>query len=77
MKICVISDIHGSDRWKEIISQEKNNVDKFIFLGDYMDNKDMDITPREQFENLLEIIETREVYYIDLLIGNIGGIMSV
>ena len=81
MKICTISDIHGSDLWKEIVRREKDKVDKFIFLGDYMDSRDMDIAPREQLENLQEIIDYKDDYDIDLLIGNhdlqyIGGARS-
>lgn len=71
MKICVISDIHGSDRWKEIIDREKERVDKFIFLGDYVDDKDNIISPAEHVANFQEIIEDyKPLYDIDLLVGN-------
>lgn len=40
MKICVIPDIHGSSAWREVVNQEIQQVDRFVFLGDYFDSKD-------------------------------------
>ena len=51
MKICIISDIHGLTEWKNIINKERGNVDRFIFLGDYVDDKHSLISPEEQLEN--------------------------
>ena len=71
MKICVIGDVHGSNVWKEIIDKEKERVDKFIFLGDYVDDREGLTTPAMQLENLQEIIEDyKPLYDIDLLVGN-------
>ena len=36
--ICIISDIHGLTEWRNIINKERGNVDRFIFLGDYVDD---------------------------------------
>lgn len=80
MRICVISDIHGLTKWKNIVNKEREQVDRFIFLGDYVDDKRELITPEEQRENLLSILEFKEEYVnVDLLIGNhdlqyIGGV---
>ena len=39
MKLCIISDVHGSSSWQNIVDYEFENVDHFIFLGDYFDDK--------------------------------------
>ena len=71
MKICVISDIHGSSKWKDILSKEKLHVDKFIFLGDYFDSKGHIRTSEEEFLNFQEIVAYKNLHQnIDLLIGN-------
>ena len=36
-KILVISDIHGRLFWKEAVEKYKDEVDRIIFLGDYLD----------------------------------------
>jgi len=79
MKICVISDIHGSTLWETIVDREYDNVYRFIFLGDYMDDKYEQSSPSQQVENLERIVEFKEEFQsVDLLIGNhdlqyIGG----
>lgn len=79
MRICVISDIHGSTLWETIIDREYDNVDRFIFLGDYMDDKYEQPSPSQQVENLERIVEFKEEFQsVDLLIVNhdlqyIGG----
>jgi hypothetical protein len=79
MKICVISDIHSSTLWKDIVARERNGVDRFVFLGDYFDSKAEDITSDEQVDNFDDILEFKEEFgNVDLLIGNhdlqyIGG----
>lgn len=41
MRICVIPDLHTRYQVAEqIINKEQNNVDKFVFLGDYFDEYD-------------------------------------
>ena len=80
MKICVISDIHGSTLWETIVDREYENVDRFIFLGDYMDDKYQQSSPSQQVENLEHIVEFKEEFQsVDLLIGNhdlqyVGGV---
>lgn len=80
MKICVISDIHGSTLWETIVDKEYENVDRFIFLGDYLDDKYQQSSPSQQVENLEHIVEFKEEFQsVDLLIGNhdlqyVGGV---
>ena len=57
MKTLILGDIHGRTIWKEII--EKENPDKVIFLGDYVDTHQF-ISPRDQIENLEEILTYKE-----------------
>lgn len=52
MRICVISDIHRLTEWKNIVNKEREQVDRFIFLGNYVDGKREFVTPEEQQENL-------------------------
>ena len=71
MRICVIADLHGSDRWRQIISQEGEQVDRFLFLGDYFDDHREEISATAQFDNFCEIVELcAERGDIDLLVGN-------
>jgi len=37
MKVLVIPDIHGRKFWRKVIEKNCDNVDKIIFLGDYLD----------------------------------------
>ena len=67
MKIIVIGDIHGRDIWKEIVKQE---YDKVIFLGDYLDSYDLPVDKQRQ--NLIDILEFKANNRdkVELLIGN-------
>ncbi len=79
MKICVIPDIHGSSAWKELVHREMQQVDRFVFLGDYFDRKDRLPDVEEEVDNFRAIVHfAREHQFVDLLIGNhdlqyIGG----
>ena len=55
MKTLVISDLHGHTTWEDIIKKEKPN--KTIFLGDYVDTFDRNITPEMQINNLERILD--------------------
>ncbi|MDR0938878.1 MAG: metallophosphoesterase [Mediterranea sp.] len=71
MKICVISDIHGSTRWKDIVRRERRGVDRFVFLGDYFDSKSANVLSQDQDDNFADILEFREEFgRVDLLAGN-------
>lgn len=60
MKTVVFGDIHGRDIWEEIVNNEKN-VDRWIFLGDYVSTHERDkITDEMQIENLKRILDFAE-----------------
>lgn len=68
--LIAIGDTHGRDNWKKIINQHIDDVDKFVFVGDYFDS--FDIGPEQQMSNFLDIIEFKKnnIEKVDLLIGN-------
>ena len=72
MKILVIPDVHGRTFWhvaKEIV----DNVDKVVFLGDYLDPyPEENITPDDALIEFCKILEFKEQYMnkVVLLIGN-------
>ncbi len=71
MKICVIGDIHGSAQWRDIVEVERDEVQKFVFLGDYVDDKNLRVTFTQQRDNLLSIMRFAEEFgAVDLLTGN-------
>lgn len=71
MKICVLGDIHGLKSWRVIVATERENVDRFIFLGDYVDDKAHGSTPEQQADNLRDILNfANEFQAVDLLVGN-------
>lgn len=67
-KTLIIADIHGRDTWKLMI--ERENPDRVIFLGDYMDS--FDIAGIDQIHNFKEIIKYKESNKSEviMLIGN-------
>src|ERR1035437_1847017 len=69
MKIVVVSDIHGVDIWKKIVS-DNDDADKFIFIGDYFDS--FNITGEKQIHNFKDIIAYKKsnTDKVILLIGN-------
>lgn len=79
MRIAVISDIHGREKWEDIYLKEQENTQLFIFLGDYFDTKEERVPPRQQADNLQRIRHYSHLNRnILLLMGNhdiqyIGG----
>lgn len=68
----IIPDIHGRKFWKDAISLREDN-EKVIFLGDYVDPyKWEDISSEQVINNLKEIIEFKKsnMDSVILLIGN-------
>lgn len=65
-----MGDTHGRTNWKDHV--EKAKADKVIFMGDYFDSYDKDLTTTLQIHNFKEIIEFKESYEgeVVLLIGN-------
>ena len=71
MIIKVIGDLHGRNKWKKIVKNDKSS--HFIFLGDYVDPyKSERITEDDSIDNLLEIIDFKleNPNRVTLLIGN-------
>lgn len=70
MIIVPISDIHGLTKWKTIV-EDFSKVDKFVFLGDYLDPY-QDISEDDLINNLLQIINFKitHPHQVELLLGN-------
>ena len=57
-RLLTIPDIHGRTFWKYAVNQEFDNVDKIIFLGDYMDPYPWEnITRMDTIRNFEEIVD--------------------
>ena len=76
-KIMIVPDIHGRRFWKEPLDKYINDVDKVIFLGDYLDfyPDEFEIgehTRKNDIDNFLEIIDVKRKYgdKVILLKGN-------
>ena len=73
MKLLIIPDVHGRTFWKEAIEKHKDEVDKIIFLGDYLDPYPWEgITRKDAIRNLEEIInfKSENKDKVILLLGN-------
>ncbi len=60
-KILVIPDVHGRLFWKEPVAKLLNEVDRIVFLGDYLDpyyHLEKDIAD-DIFQNLQEIVQLK------------------
>lgn len=71
--ILVIPDIHGRNFWKGAVEKYADNVDRIVFLGDYLDRyEDEGITRNEELENFKEIISLKRANpdKVILLYGN-------
>lgn len=71
MRVKVIGDLHGRDKWKKIVENDKSS--HFIFLGDYVDPyKAEGITVEDSINNLYDIIDFKieNKNRVTLLIGN-------
>ena len=75
-KILVFGDIHGRVFWKKPAYKYVDEVDKVIFIGDYLDSYpdewDDSHTRQDDIDNFLEIIDFKTKYpdKVVLLIGN-------
>lgn len=67
MRVACIGDLHGSDRWKEILNTD---VDHYVFVGDYVDSEDRSDIAIES--NLREVIAFKQSHEdeVTLLLGN-------
>lgn len=58
--IAIIPDVHGRLFWKDIISR-KDEFEKIIFLGDYLDPYDFERVTKEQaLDNFREILDFKK-----------------
>lgn len=74
-RILVIPDVHGETFWKEPVEKYKDQVDRIIFLGDYLDpypEEGKDYSPQVVFDNLMDIIDLKRANMdkVILLKGN-------
>lgn len=67
--ITVIPDLHGSNKWKDIVAKETSS-DLIIFLGDYVDSHKY--TSKNQLLNLEEVLKFKDEHadQVILLLGN-------
>ena len=72
-KVLVVPDVHGRLFWKEPVKRHLEEVDRVVFLGDYLDPyADEDEVADDIFENLQEIVALKEEHpeKVVLLKGN-------
>jgi UDP-2,3-diacylglucosamine pyrophosphatase LpxH len=69
MRIIALGDTHGRDTWKKIIAKE--NFDKIVFIGDYLDSRD-GISGETQLQNFIDILQYKRenIDKVVLLFGN-------
>lgn len=71
-KIIIVPDVHGRTFWR--LAKEKiNEIDRVVFLGDYLDPYPVeDISPEKAIEELKKIINFKKEFSekVILLIGN-------
>ena len=74
-KILVVPDVHGETFWKEPVQKYIDQVDRIIFLGDYLDpypEEGNEYSPQGVFDNLMDIIDLKRSHMekVVLLKGN-------
>ena len=72
-QLLAIGDVHGRTFWKDAVEKHADNVDKIIFLGDYLDPyKWENITRKDAIRNFQEIIDykSNNKDKVILLLGN-------
>lgn len=72
MKVLIVPDVHGRTFWKKA-KEEINNVDRIVFLGDYLDPYGYEGVTEEQalseFKNIIQF-KKDNMDKVVLLIGN-------
>ncbi len=68
MRTIAIGDLHGNDKWKQVVLKE--NFDKIVFVGDYFDS--FEIPTMKQLENFRDLIAYKKANTdrVVLLLGN-------
>ena len=74
-RIIVVPDIHGETFWKEPVLKYIEQVDRIVFLGDYLDpypKEGKEYLPQGLFDNLMDIIDLKHDHMdkVVLLKGN-------
>ena len=74
-RILVVPDIHGRTFWKAPVKKYIDEVDRIVFLGDYLDpyrDEDEEYYPEDVYKNWMEIIELKRnnLEKVILLKGN-------
>ena len=74
-RILVVPDVHGRICWKEPVIKYLDDVDRVVFLGDYLDpynDGDEEYHPDDVFKNWLDIIDLKQKHMnkVILLKGN-------
>jgi hypothetical protein len=72
-RVLVVPDVHGEIFWKEPVRRYIGQVDRIIFLGDYLDPyRDEEHTPQDVFDNLMDIVDLKRANMdkVVLLKGN-------
>ena len=73
MNILIIPDVHGRPFWKDAVEKHKDDCEKIVFLGDYLDPYPWEfITRKMTIENFKEIIKYKKdnLDKVVLLLGN-------
>ena len=61
-RILVVPDVHGRTFWKKPVNNYIDEVDRIVFLGDYLDpyrDEGEEHTPESVYDNLMEIIQLK------------------
>lgn len=74
-RILVVPDVHGEAFWREPVQKFIDQVDRIIFLGDYLDpypEEGKEYSPQRIFDNLMDIIDLKRSHMdkVVLLKGN-------
>ena len=74
-RLLVVPDIHGETFWNEPVLNYIEQVDRIIFLGDYLDpysEEGREYSPQDVFDNLMDIIDLKRKHMdkVVLLKGN-------
>lgn len=74
MALLIVPDVHGRTFWEGPISRYMHQVDKIVFLGDYLDPypAEADVKTENAFDNFKRIISLKQEYpdLVVLLKGN-------
>ena len=75
MRVLVVPDIHGETFWREPVQKYIDQVDRIVFLGDYLDpyqEEVEDYSPQSLFDNLMDIVNLKRANMdkVVLLKGN-------